>query len=179
MSLRHALLGLLAERPMSGWDLTRMFDVSLANVWSARHSQIYPELARLQEDGLIDLVEQGARGRRVYSATDAGRQAVLDWLRGPQPAHTLRDEGLLRGFFAWMLPAQEAATLFRRDAVSSRAKLAEYNELAAGHDWDASPATRVQRVMLESGIRTMTVLAEWAEWAAEQCLAMEDGDDGA
>ncbi|MBA3728896.1 MAG: PadR family transcriptional regulator, partial [Actinobacteria bacterium] len=45
MSLRHALLGLLAERPMSGYDLTKVFDSSLAYVWSAKHSQIYPELA--------------------------------------------------------------------------------------------------------------------------------------
>src|SRR5438093_632739 len=47
MSLRHALLGLLADHPMTGYDLTRTFDRSLANVWPASHSQIYPELARL------------------------------------------------------------------------------------------------------------------------------------
>ena len=47
MSLRHALLGLLAEHPASGYELTKQFERSLAHVWSAKHSQIYPELAKM------------------------------------------------------------------------------------------------------------------------------------
>ena len=45
MSLRHGLLNLLAGEPMSGYDLARLFEASMANVWPAQHSQIYPELA--------------------------------------------------------------------------------------------------------------------------------------
>ena len=53
LSLRHGLLGLLAGRPMSGYELTKTFDGSLRYVWAAQHSQIYPELGRLLAAGLI------------------------------------------------------------------------------------------------------------------------------
>jgi DNA-binding PadR family transcriptional regulator len=53
MSLRHALIGLLADQPASGWDLTKRFQDVLGSVWPAGHPQIYGELRRLQDDGLI------------------------------------------------------------------------------------------------------------------------------
>ena len=66
MSLRHALLDLLAGEPMSGYDLARLFSVSLGNVWPAQHSQIYPELAKLSADGLS---RRPARGRAAARST--------------------------------------------------------------------------------------------------------------
>src|SRR5271170_6395219 len=92
VSLRHGILGLLCGRELSGYDLAREFDLSLANVWSASHSQIYPELARLAADGLIEQVGSGPRGRKVYAATPAGRGEVLAWLRKHDPARELRVE---------------------------------------------------------------------------------------
>ncbi|WP_279579818.1 PadR family transcriptional regulator [Fodinicola feengrottensis] len=68
MSLRYALLGLLADEPASGYDLARTFEISLQRwAWHARHSQIYPELNKLADEGLIDVVDEGARGRRTYA----------------------------------------------------------------------------------------------------------------
>ena len=64
MSLRHALLGLLADKAASGYELTKQFELSLANVWSASHSQIYPELQRMAERGWVVAGDEGARGRR-------------------------------------------------------------------------------------------------------------------
>ena len=59
MSLRHALIGLLAERPASGWDLARRFEEVLGAVWPAGHPQIYGELRKLREDGLIEVESEG------------------------------------------------------------------------------------------------------------------------
>ena len=50
MSLRHAMLGLLTLAPSNGYELTRRFDQSLRNAWHASHSQIYPELAKLEQE---------------------------------------------------------------------------------------------------------------------------------
>ncbi|HEX3468484.1 MAG TPA: PadR family transcriptional regulator, partial [Candidatus Elarobacter sp.] len=80
-TLGHALLGLLSAEPRTGYDLTAAFDLSLANVWSARHSQIYPELAKLQAAGLIEQTEAGPRGSKRYAATADGRAAVVRWLQ--------------------------------------------------------------------------------------------------
>ena len=90
-TLAHGLLGLLAAREMTGYELTQAFDVSLGHVWSASHSQIYPELAKLQTAGLIRHTESGPRGSKRYSITDEGRAEVRRWLRQPpQPGAVLR-----------------------------------------------------------------------------------------
>src|SRR4051794_41987108 len=73
MSLRHAVLGLLTLAPSNGYELTRRFDESLSNAWSASHSQIYPQLAKLEEAGPIEGVGEGARRSRNYRANPAGR----------------------------------------------------------------------------------------------------------
>src|SRR5688500_8244241 len=81
MSLRYALLGLLADEPASGYDLTRSFEKALRRyAWHAQHSQIYPELTRLAADGLVEIASEGARGRRVYSITEAGRTELRRWM---------------------------------------------------------------------------------------------------
>jgi DNA-binding PadR family transcriptional regulator len=75
MSLRHALLGVLVARPMSGYELSQFFDSSTGWVWTAPHSQIYPLLGRMENDGVIEAEDQ-VRGtrlkRKVYSVTPDG-----------------------------------------------------------------------------------------------------------
>ena len=83
MSLRHALLALLAVRPMTGYDLTKQFERSVSYVWHAPHSQIYPELRKLEVAGLVTAKAQ-ARGelgtKRAYSVTEAGLAELVAWV---------------------------------------------------------------------------------------------------
>src|SRR4029079_18379133 len=79
MSLRHALLGLLAVAPATGYELAQKFDVSMGTAWHASHRQIYPELARLHEAGMVEVVGEGARNSRTYAVTDAGREEIRAW----------------------------------------------------------------------------------------------------
>lgn len=82
MSLRHALLAILTAKPMTGYDLVKYFDGTVAYVWSAPHSQIYPELRRMERDGLLDVevVPRGERAeKRVYVINDAGRAELHEW----------------------------------------------------------------------------------------------------
>ena len=72
MALRYALLGALADQPRTGYELLKHFQQSLAYAWPASHSQIYPELARLLEDGLIEQTGAGARNSKTYAVTEAG-----------------------------------------------------------------------------------------------------------
>jgi PadR family transcriptional regulator AphA len=94
MSLRHALLALLDAAPMSGYALLKHFDHSAAYVWHAPHSQIYPELRRMEADGLI-AGQAEPRGnhatRRTYSITPAGRDEMRRWVEEPTPAQYERD----------------------------------------------------------------------------------------
>jgi len=107
------VLGLLAMRPRSGYDIKTVVDRSTRFFWAASYGQIYPELRRLEQDGLIEgeSVPNGARDRRVYKITAGGRKALEDWLLGDTVTIELRDESLLRLFFADALPAGQAIQL--------------------------------------------------------------------
>src|SRR5262245_15631382 len=131
MSLRYALLGLLADRPHSGWQLLKHFEGSLAYAWPALHSQIYPELARLREAGLIEQTGEGPRGAKEYSLTPAGREQIEHWLRETTPGRTTRDEALLRVFFLWLLDPDEAAAYLDREADYQRQVLVDLERIAS------------------------------------------------
>jgi DNA-binding PadR family transcriptional regulator len=107
------ILGLLSLRPRSGYDIKTVVDRSTRFFWAASYGQIYPELRRLEEEGLIEGEDasNGARGRRVYTLTEAGREALHAWLLSSTTTVELRDESLLRLFFADALPREQALQL--------------------------------------------------------------------
>lgn len=170
-TLGHALLGLLSTGELTGYELTREFDVSLANVWSASHSQIYPELARLHDAGLIRQTDAGPRGSKRYSATDAGRDVVRRWLAEPAAPEALRSERLLRVFFLGMVEPNAAVRYLREQAELHRAKLVGYERIATHIPDD--PACLWSRIALESGIRHERAMVDWAEWAATEASQLD------
>ncbi len=107
------LLGLLAMRPRSGYDIKTIVDRSTRFFWAASYGQIYPELKRLEEEGLVEGEDRpnGGRSRRVYSLTPAGHEALLDWMQSEITTIELRDESLLRLFFADAVPVEDALQL--------------------------------------------------------------------
>lgn len=168
MSLRHGLLDLLAERPMSGYDLARFFSASMGNVWPAQHSQIYPELGKLAADGLIAQTGEGPRGRKVYETTSAGKAELERWLRGRPPDYAVRNEALLRTFCLWVLPTEEALALLARDREEYVGHLNRLESVIAVTNWAESPSSRAGRLTIEFGCRYYTQLIEWIDWAMEQ-----------
>jgi DNA-binding PadR family transcriptional regulator len=101
-TLHYIILGLLGARPMSGYDIKRAFDRSLATYWNAGNSQIYTTLKLLASRGLVtsEVVLQEARpNRRVYQLTPEGRAALDSWLLEPVPARFTKDEFLTKLFF--------------------------------------------------------------------------------
>ena len=102
MSLDYAILGWLSTGPGSGYDLVRQMDVGLSWFWGAAHSQIYPCLKDLEAKGLITStsVTVGSKlEKRVYSVTDAGREAVRKWGSEPPTYPPNRDNERLRLIF--------------------------------------------------------------------------------
>jgi DNA-binding PadR family transcriptional regulator len=165
-TLGHALLGVLAERPRTGYGLLKHFEQSLAYAWPASHSQIYPELAKLLDAGLIREGDPLPRGGRPYEITEAGLAQVRSWLRETEPSRTVRSEATLRLFFLWLLDSGEAEAYLRGEAERARTVFAELEEIAAQRDPD-SPKTRAYRIALELGLRSARARLDWAEWAVK------------
>lgn len=94
-----ALLGMLSIAPMSGYEIRERIRESIGNFWSESFGQIYPALAKLHKQGLVDVEETGKAGRKVYSLTPAGRERLRQWLAIPPQPRRLRNEMLLKVFF--------------------------------------------------------------------------------
>ncbi len=168
MSLRHALLGLLVDRSASGYDLMKLFDTSLANVWPATQSQVYGELGRLADAGLIDVAAEGPRGRKEYALAPAGLDELRRWLADPVPEQPRRSETLLRVFFLGVLSRDQA-----RDFLAGRAeRAAGYHDallrLRGSLAGDGGMLAVNGRLALEYGLRLTAMEEEWARWAREQ-----------
>lgn len=122
----YVILGMLAHGARSGYDIKAKADVSTRFFWAISYGQIYPELKRLEDAGLIEGEEDPAGGRRrnAYSLTPAGRDALRDWIASDTPLQReLRHEGILRLFFADAAePADRVALLRRMRAEHERVR---------------------------------------------------------
>jgi PadR family transcriptional regulator AphA len=172
MSLRHALLGSLADQPRTGYALLKHFEQSLAYAWPASHSQIYPELARLLEEGLIEQTGTGPRNSKTYALTDAGLDEIRHWLESTPPERRVRNDAALRIFFLWLLEPDEAVEQLERERDYSAAMLAEFRRISE-EPTGANRKARTFRIALEGGIRYAESRIEWLDWAIEQVRAPE------
>jgi PadR family transcriptional regulator, regulatory protein AphA len=110
MSLKYALLGMLAENPKYGYELKKRFEGALGNVWSISYGQLYPTLRRLSELGwLVKKTEPGKKAaeKNIYTITEKGRRKLDEWLLKPlRSSYKVKDEFTLRFlFFRKLSPA--------------------------------------------------------------------------
>jgi DNA-binding PadR family transcriptional regulator len=178
MSLKHAALGLLSRGPASGYDLLQTFHGSLANVWPATQSQLYGELGKLADTGLVEVVSEGARGRKEYALTEAGMAELRHWLVDVEPAPVRRSDMLLRVFFFNVLEPDQVEEFLKRRSVQAAAyheDLLAIRERIAG---ETGPLTEYGQLTLEWGLRFTDMQREWAEWALGE-LAGRSADEAA
>ncbi|HEV2374390.1 MAG TPA: PadR family transcriptional regulator [Streptosporangiaceae bacterium] len=169
MSLRHALLGLLREGPASGYDLMRVFKRSLHNTWPATQSQVYTELTKLADAGLLAVTAHGARGRKEYTLTATGLAELRRWLVETQPDLFPRSDGLLRVFLLGALTQDQAKGYLTWLADRAAENLTVLETLESEINWDdPDDLTQYGRLVMEYGKRLQAMNREWATWAAEQ-----------
>lgn len=168
MSLRHAALGLLTLGPASGYDLLQTFNGSLANVWPATQSQLYGELGKLAEAGLVTVTEEGARRRKEYALTDSGLAELKHWLVEVEPTVVRRSDLLLRVFFLGVVDKDQGEKFLRRREAAA----IEYHEELRATEKEIEPETAdlavYGRLALEWGLRYTEMQREWAVWAQEE-----------
>lgn len=182
MSLRSALLALISGGPITGYDAVKHFHSSVGHLWHAPDSQIYPELRRMQAEGLLDAkaVPWGTKQstKTQYSLTDAGRAALREWQETPLRYSPERDHAhLIAAYFeygtlesararleehiAFFTEARRSAERQANDIQDrSSASLLRRFEVIDRSDWDRSAAFK--RFAYEGKIARADAEIAWA-----------------
>ena len=164
---RYAILGMLTHEPMSGYDIKKAFDRSIASFWSENFGHIYPTLKRLRGEGLIEPVAADGR-RKVYALTPSGRDELMRWLEQPPRPQPPRNELILQLFFGDLLDADAVRAKLEGEATAQRERLSAYAGIRAFLEQHPADETRMYRMTLRYGeLRSQAILA-WCE----ECMAM-------
>jgi len=176
VSLEHAILGFLAERPRTGYDLkTRCFDGAVSAFWTADQAQIYRTLERLARGKAVAARRRRQAGRPdrlVYELTPIGRERLAAWVALPQPPASLRDPFLVQLWFAAEASDDEIATVLAEQRDAHQARLESLRALAAEltrTTLDAPDrATALRRIAVDGAIAGERAAIDWLDDAADR-----------
>jgi DNA-binding PadR family transcriptional regulator len=164
------LLGFIAARPRSGYEIKQLVDLSTRFFWAASYGRIYPELKRLEREGLIEGSDasRSGRNRTVYELTTKGREAAVEWISSPPEIYEMRDEGLLKLFFAETLDPARLPEIAREHGARSAAIAAQLSSLkeSVAASKDEAPEYTDDAgsdATLDFGIAINEFVADWFE----------------
>ncbi len=165
-----AILGLLSQGPASGYDLAQQVEGPISNFWPMSKSNVYGELARLEELGLIDASEVSQvklPNKRVFRLSAAGGETLDTWLAEPTFRKERRKNSLLvKMLFADRLTDEQIANLIdaaHREATAEQARLAAIVEML-----DNFPSAIWRRSTALFGLRHSEATLQWADEMREQ-----------
>jgi PadR family transcriptional regulator, regulatory protein AphA len=182
MSLKHALLGFINYGPMTGYELKKFFDTSVAHFWNAELSQIYPALKSMESEGLVEMkveVQEDRPNRKVYSITEQGRRELLDWLAQPSEREQVREPILIKVFFGSSMRKDDLLDVLRKAADEGRLQLT-YLEYAHQFVDKFVESLGLQsevlfwQLTIDCGLKVHKAELEWAEEAIHK---LEGADD--
>jgi PadR family transcriptional regulator, regulatory protein AphA len=138
MSHKYLILGLLAQNPMTGYDMRKHVQDVLSVVTNASYGTLYPTLHKLLDDGAVqmDEVEQEGRpSKKVYQITNKGTKDLQGWLKQPPADDKIKREFLLKLYFAQEMPEQDLRKMLLRRREEMQVRLASlYTEREAAND---------------------------------------------
>src|SRR3954462_17596 len=164
----YVILGMLKLGRRTGYEIKALVDVSTRFFWAASYGQIYPELTRLEELGLVrgEADRSNGRRRRSYELTRAGSRALHDWLTSEDELHIeLRHEGALKFFFSAALTTGEQLALVGHTPATHEPIAEELRAIEPESPPGKPPAPLLT---LEFGIAYQEFLADWCARAEER-----------
>ena len=171
-SLELALLGLIAATPrISGYDIVRIFNLSMRHFWHAHQGQIYPTLGRMERDGWIasrEVIQRGRPNKRLFSIAPAGREALERWLSSPFEDLKLKHAPLLKTLYLGHLGADAALEKFAEQRAGCVAYLEELREIERGFFKEGGYRDEHRMFAyftLRYGIGWMEESIRWCDWA--------------
>lgn len=173
-TLKYVILGLLMEKSMTGYDIVKTFSERLNEFWYAKHSQIYPELKRLEEEGLVEYniqISGEVMEKKCYSLTNAGDEEFHRWLQAetalePAPKDVFR----LKVYFLPFLDREKRQEIFRHQIGLHQERLRHLEEELgkyAGVPQGDDPALG-DYMVLEHGVMREKMTIQWLKLCIRQ-----------
>ena len=129
---RFALLGFLMEAPLSGYDIKLRFERRAMHFWQESFGQIYPQLKRMTEEGLLTREGPGGTGRgakAIYTITEKGKQAFNEWMKQPYTPQAIRNELLLKLTFGRHVPLDVLEKQLTEDRAGFEEQIKHYHAI--------------------------------------------------
>jgi PadR family transcriptional regulator AphA len=166
----YVILGMLRNQPRSGYEIKQVVDNSARFFWAASYGQIYPELRKLAKAGLVEgeAQAQGGRKRTVYRLTASGREELRRWLAEDPTVLEIRDEGLLKLFFAAAGPPDNAIETVEARQRLYEDKLAQLREIEPHARASADDGDPFPYLVLRYGIESSEWAIGWCERARQE-----------
>ena len=175
----YAVLGLLAIQPWATYDLAKLMRRSLHFFWPRAESNLYAEPKRLVKAGLAEAREEwnGERKRTVYSITDAGRDALREWLASPSSESRLESEPHLRILYGNHGAKTDLLAAIEQIEGDAEALVEHYASL--GGEYARGEGLFPERIHVNAliaslGIEQGRATARWAQWAKQQVEQWDD-----
>ena len=181
MALGDAILVLLTERPMTGYELAKTFDTSIGFFWRADHQQIYRELTRLRDRGHIqgrEVVQSGKPNKLIYTLTPDGRAALRQWAARPSRAASIKDDLLVRLYALDSVDIDPLRTDLMARQAYHRDRFSRFERILKKRfpEGTASPADLGKLLTLRLGLRYERAVVEWCDEALNTLPADTDGN---
>lgn len=177
MTVRHAILGLLAQRSAHGYDLHASFEALVGgrSNWDVKPAQVYTTLTRLEDAGLIAHTEvrrAGGPDQRIYEITDAGRDELAEWYgSGVHPSH-LRDEFFVKLMLAAGDPEGDPARVVR---VQRSALYRSLHELTARRTEADRRAGLAHAMLLDKAVMHIEADLRWLDMVEARLRDISSG----
>jgi DNA-binding PadR family transcriptional regulator len=166
--MRMPLLALLAKEPAHGYELKTQLEQIFGEAYPAPNiGQIYVTLQRLERDGLVcsqDVVQTTRPNKRVYELTDAGREAVIDWIDKPSEGPRVRDEFFMKLALSPHTGTSDRLGLINRQRRYYLAQLRSLSELAVAAD------RRIPRLLIEGAMLHLQADLDWLQRCQEEVV---------
>jgi len=180
----HALLGLLALRPWTTYELAKQVQRGLGWFWPRAERKLYDEPKKLVAAGLATATEQhtGKRPRTVYAITPAGRGALRDWLDEPAAPPSLEFEAMVKVFFADGGTIDQLRTTLDRVRTSAEERLAALEQMVVedqDEHFEFAGRLAINALALRFHLDHERHLIDWARWATDQVATWHSPTDAA
>lgn len=165
---KYAILGLLADQPMTGYDVKKWFDKALGYFWDAGYGQIYPTLKKMKNNGLVTLEVENEKNRpirKIYTITQKGRDELREWLSQPADREKVKFEILLKLFFGHNVGEKTSIANVKDFRVRHIAMIETLNEYRKDLEKLARVDKRVAYMLTTVllGIKISKACVEWSD----------------